>query len=151
VVNDINFGICDDTSYPHAYTDHIDNTKWIVPVFNSMQIDVLFIPVDKSLYITKSPGMMQSTCDAILVYEDNVVFVELKESGSPWISKAIEQLKITIEVFGKNHDLFSYKKRRAFAANKKASAYAYNLQDEMDDFKRLTGVRLIIEANTIII
>jgi hypothetical protein len=145
------FGICDDASYPHSYVDAGNHASWVVPVYNDDELAVLFIPVDKSLNILKGDGKTESTCDAILTYENNIVFIELKESDPPWIAKAIEQLKITIGIFDGSRGLHFYRKRRAFASNKRAAGYAYNLQEEMDDFRRITGVRLIIEASGIII
>ena len=146
ILKDKDFGICDDDSYPHAYADTANPDKWLAPVNNEAEIPVIFIPVDKSLNILKDDGTTQSTCDSILQYENNIVFIELKDKTPPWISKAIDQLKNTIRIFDDNHGLNQFKKRRAFAANKKESDYAYNLQDVMDDFKRETHVRLIIEV-----
>jgi hypothetical protein len=150
-IDDVKFGICDNETRPHAYVDTIESSIWIVPVDNSKQQEIIFIPVDKSLNIRKADGNLDSTCDAILSYENNIVFIELKEKDPPWIAKAIDQLKNTISIFALNHDIGRYKKRRAFASNKNAAGYAYNMQEEMDKFRNETQVRLIIAADRIVI
>lgn len=145
------FGICDEDAQPHAYINTSDPSIWVVSVNNDNNVNVLFVPIDKSLNILREDGSIDSTCDAMLVYTDNIVFVELKDKQPPWVSKAIEQLKNTIYIFDQYHGLGNYKKRRAFASNKNAPGYAYNMQDEMELFKNETRVRLIISADKIII
>jgi hypothetical protein len=147
--NAIVFGICDDVSQPWAYIDYKDEPKWIVKVKNENGLPLQFIAVDKCLDIRDEHREKVSTCDAMLLKGLSIFFIELKDRDAPWIAKAIGQLKSTIEIFSDNHDLNQFKHKRAFASNKKYPGYSYQMQDEMDDFKRETKVRLIIEANEI--
>jgi hypothetical protein len=149
-IEESGFGICDDTIQPWAYPDYLDKSKWIVSVRNAKGQKITFIAVDKCLDIRDDEKEKVSTCDAILTQNDSIVFVELKDRDPPWIAKAMSQLKSTIDIFSKNHDISKFKHKRAFASNKKYPGYSYQMQDEMDDFRRETKVRLVIEAIEIV-
>ena len=87
---------------------------------------------------------MESLCDCMLTYGDRIVFIELKERDYRGvIREAKDQLANTIRLFSLSYDLLSYKKRRAFVANKKKPNFPYDRQQEMDDFKREHRVILI--------
>ena len=92
---------------------------------------------------------MDSCCDGMLTYTNNIVFLELKEIRTGgWIAGGIEQLKNTILIYSKSYNILKIKRRRAFLVNKKFPKFQYGHQERMEQFKKEVGVRLIIH-NTI--
>ena len=113
------FGICDDQNGLIAYTDTTDSSKWIATVNNPQATPVTFTAVDNCVEILRGDGDADRKCDGMMTYSENLVFVELKEVKSSWISDAVEQLEITIQHFIANHDIGIFRHKRAFACNKK--------------------------------
>ncbi|NJO14694.1 MAG: hypothetical protein HC877_02815 [Thioploca sp.] len=89
---------------------------------------------------------MERRCDGMLTYTDNIIFVELKNQRKNWISDAVEQLKITIECFTKHHDLNLFKRKRAFACNKKHPNFCTGHKETMKRFFDTYKIRLNIQA-----
>lgn len=146
------FGICDDENGQEAYinTDLSDNTNWIAEVKNPDNLEVIFTAVDKCVIKDNEyPG--RGRCDGMLTTNSHLYLVELKNQKPPWQIGAIEQLLSTIEFISANHDLSSYKKKKAFACNKKRKKFVeidneYNLK-----LYRKTGFRIDIQAEIILI
>jgi hypothetical protein len=83
---------------------------------------------------------------------DNLLYlVELKNQEPPWQSDAIRQLKSTIQFLLENHDISNYRKRKAFASNKKRDAFVVIDDEDNLKFYRRTTFRLDIQAEIIII
>ncbi len=143
------FGLCDDQNGSKAYIDSTNPSKWIAIVKNDANIPITLTAVDNCIAIYRENGELESRCDGMMTYPENIVFVELKEVRTAgWIPGGVDQLKVTISLFGQNHDLSLFRKRRAFLVNKKFPSFQYGHQDLMEHFKNETGVRLIIH-NTI--
>lgn len=106
---DIHFGICDDKNNTPAYVDRIEQKKWIAIVENPNQRNIRFTAIDNCIDIRRSNGKMDSRCDAMLDYDENIVFIELKDQRSSWISEGLDQLEATIKSFQANHDLRQFK------------------------------------------
>jgi hypothetical protein len=107
----IEFGLCDDVPPPTlpAYIDETNKQKWIGIVKNKSAKNVKFLAIDACIDIRKADGKLQSRCDGLLIYDKNLVFVELKErEGGSWLKKGREQLTITINTFKANHDITEY-------------------------------------------
>ena len=105
-----------------AYTSIIDKSKWIAKVINNREFNVVFIAIDNCLNIKKSNGQIDSSCDAMLVYNNKIIFVELKECNdnkNAWIRKADAQLRNTIQHFKSNHSIAIYSDKKAYIANNK--------------------------------
>lgn len=148
------FGICDDNNHPEApaYLNDTDSKTWTAEVRNDKKIEVTFTAIDKCIPVLRENGDMESRIDGLLTYNNNnsnqLIFIELKiVSKDRWISPGIQQLENTIELFSAQNDLSSYKKRRAFLANKKHPKFKFSHKETMQAFKNKTGVRLIISAN----
>ncbi|KAA3435951.1 hypothetical protein [Rufibacter hautae] len=141
------FGLRDDDDKTRAYVDlsAANSSRWIAIVENEKGIEVTFTAIDNCIEILRPDGTMESRCDGMLTYPDNIVFVELKEVRSGgWITEGTNQLKTSIGIFGENYDLGSIRKRRAFLANRISPKFQYGQQELMDRFRDETGVRLII-------
>lgn len=148
--NDSEFGICDNEDGTKAYTDNSRRKDWIATVSNPSTKDVSFIAVDKCiLQDTDEPG--RGRCDGILLTNDQLYFVELKNQMRSWISDAINQLDSTIEFFKESHDMNEFRHKKAFACNKK-SKHFQEIDNELNlAFFRKHGVRIDVQAEIIII
>lgn len=143
------FGICDDNNQPEApaYLNDTDSNTWSAEVHNDKKIEVTFTAIDKCIPVFRANGDMESRIDGLLTYNSNrLIFIELKIVRENWIPDGIQQLENTIELFSAQNDLSSYKKRRAFLANKKHPRFKFSHKETMQTFKNKTGVRLIIAA-----
>lgn len=143
--NEDHFGICDLDDENPAFIKITDKEDWIAIVQNEEQKKVLFTAIDNCIDIRRSNGDKESSCDAMLTYAGNIDFVELKVVRKDWITKGIRQLAKTIQIFGTNYDLASYRKKRAFLANKKHPHFHFSHKEEMNQFKKELQVRLIIQ------
>jgi hypothetical protein len=144
------FGICDDNNQPEApaYLNDTNSKTWTAEVRNDQKVEVTFTAIDNCIPIFRENGEMESRIDGLLTYNsDRLIFVELKIVRESWIPGGIQQLENTIELFSAQNDLSSYKKRRAFLANKKHPRFKFSHKETMQVFKNKTGVRLIISAN----
>ena len=141
------FGICDPKGELPAFITTNGAKKWIAIVVNPTKKNVRFYAIDHCLVMT-GKGQNIKRCDAMLHYDENLVFVELKEVMRTRVSSAIKQIESTIKVFSKNHDLNSFSKKRAFVANRRHPAFNYSQREEMQNFYNKHKVRLIL-YNTI--
>ncbi|WP_017294286.1 hypothetical protein [Geminocystis herdmanii] len=149
----LKFGICDDSSLPQApaYIDSDianEQTKWIAIVENINAIEITFTAIDNCIEIRKANGKMDNRCDGMLTYQNNIIFVELKErdyQNKVWIDKGDKQLRTTISNFVTNHNLADYKSKKAYIANRKKPYFQYSHKQQMQKFKNDTGFLLVIE------
>ncbi|MCR9098867.1 MAG: hypothetical protein NXI25_02875 [bacterium] len=139
------FGLCDEESGRPAYIDTENQDTWIAEVINKEQKKVEFVAVDNCIEVLEENGDMAKRCDGLLVYEQNLVFVELKRIRKNWVKDGIEQLKTTIAHFKANGDNGAdFSRKRAFLANSKHPQFKYSHKQEMQSFFNETGFRLII-------
>ncbi len=151
--NQYKFGLCDDPNKDKdpAYIDTVDCSKWIAIVENNQEIEVIFTAIDNCIEILRSDGKMDNRCDGMLTYNNNIIFVELKErkyTNSVWIDEGENQLRKIISVFINNHDLQIFKSKKAYIANSKKPQFQYSHKERMQKFRNDTGFTLIIQ-NTI--
>ena len=151
------FGLCDDlplpppdTSLP-AYVNVVDSDKWIAEVNNPRGIEVKFKAIDNCVPSFRLNGDQESRCDGMLLYENNLTFVELKDSASGgWIAKGRNQLIITIQNFSANNDIATYSKIEAYICNKQRPLTVVNISNELQKFKDETGCILKVDRNIFI-
>lgn len=147
---DKEFGICDDEDGTKAYTDIENRGKWVATVFNQNEKEVCFIAVDKCIFQdTDEPG--RGRCDGILVAENQLYFVELKNQMKNWISDAINQLESTIEFYKESHNIDDFKHKKAFACNKKHKLFQEIDNEQNLAFFRKHRVRIDVQAEIIIV
>jgi hypothetical protein len=144
------FGLCDKTPPPHlpAYIDTENPDSWIAEVNNENEYEVTFIAVDNCIY-KSTESHAGKRCDAILLYNSDIIFVELKVSdlkNSKWIPGAEEQVKSTIYLFSDSHDLSIYENKTAYLANSMRPYFQSGQQARMNRFEDETGVQLLIQS-----
>ena len=147
---DKEFGLCDKEDGTKAYTDNSNSQDWIANVQNLTEKEVSFIAVDKCiLKDTDEPG--RGRFDGILLTNDQLYFVELKNQNKSWITDAIEQLDSTIDFFKESHEISDFKHKKAFACNKKHQHFQ-EIDNELNlTFFRKHKVRIDVQAQIIII
>ncbi|RPD49867.1 hypothetical protein DNI29_03455 [Hymenobacter sediminis] len=155
VTNAAEFGLCDD---PHvagqpkkrAYVDEHDSEKWIARVINHPRYEVTFKGVDNCIIVERPATGQQvekeSSCDGILLYEENIIFVELKDKKRDWLKGAVEQVQATITAFKVSHDIENYKMRRAYVVNKAQPQFNAGRNQRANSFFAETGIVLRPEA-----
>lgn len=149
-LNDLEFGLCDDQTGGKAYIDNSDKNKWIATVKNDSQKEIVFTAIDKCvLFDNQFPG--RGRCDGMLTTELHLYLVELKNQNPPWQQHAIEQLRSTIEMLMENHDISQFRKRKAFAANKRRENFTVIDNEANLSFFRQTTFRLDIQAEIVVI
>lgn len=148
ITNEVVFGLCDDPppSNAPAYIDTTNSIGWIATVQNANATEVTFTAIDHCIDIRRDNGEMDSRCDAMLIYEDKIIFVELKERNSgKWFKKAEDQLRATISTFGANNNLSSYSQKIAYVANKLKPNFQSGNTEKIAKFRDETGFILRTE------
>jgi len=150
------FGLCDDVNPPgqpktRAYLDENDPAKWVARVLNAPRDEVTFKGVDNCILIERPVPVgqqpeLESSCDGILLYENNIVFVELKDRRRDLLKKPVEQVQATIQAFKDAHDLTAYASRRAFIVNKAHPHFNEGRNQRANSFFTESGVVLRSEA-----
>jgi hypothetical protein len=141
----LRFGLCDDTPPPvrPSYIDETDSTKWIGIVNNPDRKNIEFYAIDNCVDIRKPDGNIESRCDGMLHFDNNLTFVELKAQGNrKWLTKARSQLTITIEKFKEDYSLTDYDKVEAYACNSLKPAANPAYITEIQKFRDDTGLLL---------
>jgi len=119
VTNEVKFGICDGENDQKAFVVLDNQAEWICTVVNNRAAEVAFSAIDYCVVILREDGNQERSCDAMLTYEDNIVFIELKEKGKSWMADGIKQIQKTLPYFTANHDLSVYRHKRAFVTNRR--------------------------------
>ena len=144
------FGLCDDGPNGWAYiSESKAEDTWICTVENNNRLEVVFTAVDKCADIRRADGNQESTCDCILTYTDNIVFVELKELRKDWIEDGIDQLQNTLNLFPENV-LRRFRHKRAFVANRRHPHFNQSASGRKQQFRSQYKVRLLVQATIII-
>ena len=128
------FGIIDT---PPATLIFDDAENWIAWVDNHNEINVTFTAVDKCLNIPRAEG---ERCEAILTYDNAIIFVELKDrDGGRWAGKARSQLENTIKLFKRDADIAAYIRHYAHIANKQRPNFKSGGASFSEQFENNTG------------
>lgn len=138
------FGLCDDQNSKPVRIDICDKSKWNAIIENNNKQKITFIALDHCIPICRANGDADTCCDGLMLYEGGIIFIELKNKGSKWISEGVDQLMHTIKLFKENHDISCYKNKRAFLANKKHPRFQIGQEEKMKQFTKALGVRLHI-------
>ena len=159
------FGICDDgaNEKPPAYLDYTDISKWIAIVNNPNARDIVFRPIDNCIPILKidilhiksligddcfepmkDKNESASRADGMIIYDKNIVFIELKTKRKKWIQGALCQLIVTVKVFNEFHNLDQYDSVKAYACNKGKGPIA-NITNSKRNILANMGVRVFID------
>lgn len=134
---DIEFGIRDGARLgDKAYTLLDQPNTWVATVKNQQQKEVTFTPIDNCVIFLQPNGFdKESTCDGMLTFENSVYLVELKAVTKNYINRAKDQLSSTIHLLQKENCFEAFKKRKAYACNKKGAKFNIIEQSVKESFK----------------
>jgi len=152
-----NFGLCDDPppeEFP-AYLQEYRPEDWIAKVSNPELKEVRFKAVDNCVPVLRPGGEMERRSDGLLLYNNEIAFVELKRRGTQgWLAEGIDQLTITIENFAESHPLDRYQNVKAYVCNGQHPLAVEGIGPELQRFKDETarilgnnGLNLIVDRN----
>jgi len=144
------FGLCDDQNGEKAYSTIDNASKWIATVKNDKNIELVFTPIDNCL-IKSYELEGRGRCDGLLTSPDHLYFIELKDVAKSWISEAVEQLESTINLFKENHDITTFRHKKAFACNKQHGHFHHFDNESNLAFFRKHKVRIDIQAEIIVV
>ena len=143
------FGLCDDAPPARipAYIDEIDESKWIGVVDNPNLKLIGFYGIDHCLVLKRGEGKeTQQECDGLLHYDNELIFVELKDRQyGGWVKTGCNQLIATIEYFNKTSSLNNYRSIKAYICNRQRPCFNANYNSHIQEFKDKTGLILIIQ------
>jgi len=143
--NNSTFGICDDPPplKEPAYIQEFRPIDWIAEVTNISEKRVVFKAIDNCVPVYRPNGELESRCDGLLVCENEIIFIELKDRNSArWLSKGRDQITVTVENFIKNHNQNDYNWKVAYVCNKQRPFAASGINTEMEKFKNDTALLL---------
>ena len=146
------FGLCDDDDKLPAYIDIENDAIWIATVINVRQKEITFTAIDNCIEVFRENGDIESRCDVMLTSDICLYLVELKNKVSDWRSEGIDQLEATITTL-KNADsafYFSFRKRKAYVANRRHPHFVKAQTDVMERFRDVHRIRLYLEATILI-
>ncbi len=151
--NNTSFGICDNRDGTKAYTDIQNENNWIAKVKNKNQIEVAFTAIDNCITILKErTNDEESTCDGMLIFQNSIFLIELKKQRTGgWLPESKDQLKNTIKLLSKNHNLAEFRYKKAYACNKKHPNFT-KIENETSKkfFKETNGFRIDAQAEIVI-
>ena len=132
--------------------DTTTQTNWIATVKNPVAgREITFKPVDGCIEILKGNGKLKTSCDGMLLYEQTIIFVELKDKKDPstkWVAKGEDQLKETIKEFVAAHGRAG-KTLRAFLCNKQQPTTQESHATIINRFAKAVNVLLRVEAEIV--
>ena len=151
VTNVTLFGLCDDPppSISPAYIDYdtINKSGWIAEVENNRSVYVTFTAIDNCIEIKRLNGEDEIRCEGYLTYEATIIFVELKNRISRgWLSKARDQLLMTISLFDTSHGFAAYANKRAHVANLQRPFFENGFQNVIEEVKARSGFNLSVQS-----
>lgn len=150
ITNERRFGICDGEDHAVAFTTTDNEADWIAAVVNDKGLDIEFRAIDFCVTVLRADGNQERSCDCMLIYPNNIVFIELKNERHSWMSSGIEQLELTISRFNEVYKIENYKRRRAFVANRRHPNF-HVIEDETKiRFRDKYKVRLDVQAKIVV-
>lgn len=147
------FGLCDDVAPINcpktpAYIDESSEDKWTAVVSNTHLKTATFYPIDNCIEILRPDGNMDNRCDGLLEYNDNLIFVELKDRCSHgWVADGLEQLKVTINNFRIHHNINTFASISAYLCNKQRPRAVVACNTAVNQFKDETGYKVSVDRN----
>ncbi len=147
------FGLCDNQDDTKAFPDtDVANqeSQWIAIVKNEKKFSVVFTAIDKCV-LQNNEEVGKGRCDGMLTTCNHLYLVELKNQKEDWQTDAKNQLLSTIDLLIANHDITRYKKKKAFACNKRRKKFAEIDNEENLILYRKTGFRIDIQAEIVVI
>lgn len=142
--NQDEFGLCDDPAPAKnpSYISQNNTDQWIGIVKNPTNLSADFYGLDHSLKIPlpiPNAHHIESLCDGMLHYENNLLFVELKErESSGWVGKATDQLINSIRLFSENHNINDFENVSGRICNSLKPRLNINIVHSLEKFRQET-------------
>lgn len=155
ITNEKKFGLYDEEDLMPAKIKLVDEPSWNATVLNDEAKEILFTAIDNCIEILRENGDMDSRCDVMLSYENNLLFVELKNKRDSWQADGLAQIEATISRLKTENEefYFSFKKRKAIVANTKHQFPCFqdvNLE-QREYFMKTYKARIQFEGEIVII
>ncbi|MDP2722055.1 MAG: hypothetical protein Q8O72_04810 [Bacteroidales bacterium] len=144
------FGLCDDlppASNP-AYIDENNSNIWIAKVHNPTKKPIDFYAIDHCVKLLRADGKQAKSCDGVLKYKDNLIFVELKSrkmKGGVWLTDGATQIKATVFKFKENYDINTFGNVKAYVCNSLKPYANQGHSSKIQMFKDETGLILRVQ------
>lgn len=141
------FGIYDEPNNSlKAYLVFNDEIVPQLKVLNSKSKSIIFYPIDNCVKVYKANGTdKESTCDGMLLFDNQFIFVELTESRHKSIEDCIYQIISTIKIFKQNHSDVFYSKKSAIISNISKPSVTLK-HDRYEAFKQETSYHLSVKT-----
>jgi hypothetical protein len=141
------FGIYDDPRNDEkSYLVFDVEETWTLSVLNKNKKSIQFYPIDGCVKILKeNTNDKESTCDGMLLYDNQLILIELTEDYYKSVQDCIDQIKSTILLFIKLHPNLNLSKRFAVVSNlaKPNSTISF---ERCEEFREDTGFGLSIKT-----
>lgn len=142
------FGICDDDDETPAYITNNKEHTWVAIIKNEQSKLVNFTAIDKCIDFPLVDGKMQSRCDAMLICDNCLYVIELKNKNADWQLSGIDQLESTVKNLMASLGITynNYRLRKAYVANKRHPSFHLIKNETMEKFRHLYKIRLDLQA-----
>ena len=147
------FGIYDAEDKSPAKLKYDDENIWNAIVINDNCKNLLFTAIDNCIEIKKTDGDMDNRCDCMLIYEETLLIIELKNKRDSWQSEGLSQIEATIKQMMEDIQFYNkFKKRKAIVANRKNQfpSFQESNKEQREYFKKEYKTRIQFEAEIII-
>ncbi|CAH0336351.1 hypothetical protein FVB9288_02042 [Flavobacterium sp. CECT 9288] len=115
-------------------------------VLNSTGKSINFYPIDNCVKIHKENSKdKESICDGMLIYDNNITFVELAESHHKSVEDCIGQIKSTIFQFQKYHPNLVFVKKYAIVSNLARPTSTIS-HEKCENFREESGFGLSVKT-----
>ena len=120
-----------------------------MPTYQLGQVD--FLAPENRIYPTVRGNErvyikdVEGTKPAIILFVEDVYFIELKNVRKQWLSKAISQLESTIEMFNGSHGDIAFKHRLAYACNRR-HPFPASYREREEKFRKSLGFKLVVSG-----
>ena len=97
ITNERKFGLFDAEDNMPAKIKLTEEKTWNATVFNDEKKTILVTAIDNCIEILRENGETENRCDMMLSYEDNLLFIELKNKRDSWQAEGLAQVEATIK------------------------------------------------------
>lgn len=123
----------------------------VAKVDNSAALTFDFYAIDACLIIKKRNGDKISLCDALIITQNSIVFIELKDRNDKKEEKGIQQIESTIEQFVKAHPSFTRTNKIGYFCNKKFPNFGTSKMEMVEEINNKYGYRLRFKTNIVLV
>jgi len=148
------FGLYDSEDRTPVKVVNFDSDLSNARVINERELEIRLTAIDNCIVINRENGEMDNRCDAMICYESNLLFIELKNKRGSWQSEGLNQIENTVKRMIEDDSKFFYgfKKRKAIVANRKYQfpSFHESNKEQREYFNLKYNIRLQFEADIFI-